>query len=158
MRPTLKPCPHCGGIAEIDALWTYRAVYDGQMRRGASIYCLSCDAQMMRCYADHPGEEREDVCAALVEAWNTRALEREAKAEQDRLAHVRDIPEGWKPIEIAPPDRQMVMLIARYPTGTDWTDIYNGWRNSDGDWTRWPHNFPPTHWMPLPSPPAPEAE
>ena len=63
-------------------------------------------------------------------------------------------PDGWQPIETAPTDRQMVMLIARYPTGTDWTDIHNGWRNSDGDWTRWTHNFPPTHWMPLPSPPA----
>ena len=81
MSARLKPCPHCGGIAEIDTLWTYRAIYDGQMRRGVIIYCLSCDAQMTRCYADHPGEEREDVCDALVKAWNTRALEREAKAE-----------------------------------------------------------------------------
>ncbi len=94
MSPTILPCPFCGGIAEIDTLSTYRAISDGHMAHSVSIYCLSCDAQMMRCYADHPGEEREDVCAALTEAWNTRALEREAKAEP--VAWRKRIPWGKK--------------------------------------------------------------
>ena len=106
MSARLKPCPHCGGIAEMDTLWTYRAIYDDQMRRGANIYCLSCDSQMMRCYADHPGEERENVCDTLVEAWNTRALEREAKAEPVAWAYVN--PDGeceqieWGPVHNDP--------------------------------------------------------
>lgn len=81
MSPTLKPCPHCGGIAEIDTLWAYLAISDRNLAYGVSIYCLSCDAQMTRCYVDYPGSEREYVCAALTEAWNTRVPEREMEAK-----------------------------------------------------------------------------
>ena len=72
-EPVLLPCPHCKGVAEMDTLWRYRSIRDGQEATGVSIYCLSCDANMMRCYPDYPGEEREDICNALAEVWNTRS-------------------------------------------------------------------------------------
>jgi hypothetical protein len=31
------------------------------------------------------------------------------------------------------------------------------WGDHSQEWVRWPHDFQPTHWMPLPAPPAPEA-
>jgi hypothetical protein len=64
-------------------------------------------------------------------------------------------PAGWRTIDSAPPYRVPVLLIGRYPTGTSWSDIYHGWRNAGGsNWERWPHDFRPSHWMPLPQPPA----
>jgi hypothetical protein len=65
----------------------------------------------------------------------------------------------WQPIETAPTDRR-TMFVARafgvkvssvsmYPYTTD---PYCVWRDGDG-FARWPHPFPPTHWMPLPEPP-----
>jgi hypothetical protein len=108
VRPTLKPCPHCGGIAEIETLQTYRAIYDGQMRHGVSIYCLSCDAQMMRCYVDYPSKEREDVCADLVEAWNTRACATVPMLTLSRsdleieLAHLRAEAARWREAQAKP--------------------------------------------------------
>lgn len=60
----------------------------------------------------------------------------------------------WQPIETAPPYGAQVLLIGKYPTGNGWSDVYHGWRNAGGsNWDRWPHNFKPTHWMPLPEPP-----
>lgn len=66
---------------------------------------------------------------------------------------------GWQPIETAPKDGTEVLLIGRYPSATStptFSDIYHGWRSLKGHWTRWPHPFDPTHWMPLPDPPAKE--
>lgn len=63
--------------------------------------------------------------------------------------------DGWRDIESAPPYGVQVLLIGKYPTGYGWSDIYHGWRNAGGsNWDRWPHNFRPTHWMPLPAPPT----
>lgn len=68
----------------------------------------------------------------------------------------------WLPIESAPKDgREMYVvrgfdikpnkkyLISRYTT-----DPYCVWPDGKGNWARWPHPFPPTHWMPLPPPPV----
>lgn len=62
----------------------------------------------------------------------------------------------WRDIASAPKDRrQPILLIARYPTGRDWTDIYHCWWD-DICWARWPHrDFGPTHWMPVVLPGAP---
>lgn len=30
------------------------------------------------------------------------------------------------------------------------SDPYCVWRDDDGGFARWPHHFPPTHWLPLP--------
>ena len=65
----------------------------------------------------------------------------------------------WQPIETAPKDRTMVVLIG-VTEGNGFTggrpyrsDPWCGWF-SDGEWQRWPHPWPPTHWMPLPAPPS----
>jgi hypothetical protein len=82
------------------------------------------------------------ACAEAITAWNTRAPSALPVS-------------GWRDIATAPPYRVPVLLIAPYPTKTGWTDIYYGWRNAGGsNWDRWPHDFRPTHWMPLPSPPS----
>jgi len=63
--------------------------------------------------------------------------------------------QGWREIESAPGFRVPVLLIGRYPTGNGWSDIYHGWRNAGGsNWDRWPHDFKPTHYQPLPAPPT----
>ena len=62
----------------------------------------------------------------------------------------------WLPIESAPKGSKAILLIGPYPTGSGWSDVYQGWREiGAGDrWARWPHDFKPSHWMPLPDPPS----
>jgi hypothetical protein len=68
----------------------------------------------------------------------------------------------WQPISTAPKtsrneqgELQYVLLIARYPGASGWSDIYQAWWGEGArDWIRWPHHFPPTHWMPAPAPPS----
>jgi hypothetical protein len=64
----------------------------------------------------------------------------------------------WQPMETAPKRRgemRTFLLIGRYPGDRGWSDIYAGWWDDhERKWMRWPHAFPPTHWMPAPSPPA----
>jgi len=62
----------------------------------------------------------------------------------------------WLPISTAPKVREpyrMFVVIAvdvRVGNGTRYTtDPYCVWPE-DGKFVRWPHPFPPTHWMPLP--------
>jgi hypothetical protein len=75
----------------------------------------------------------------------------------------------WRPIETAPKARdadgqlQQALLIGRYPSNGHCTDIVQGWwcdgfRGEEGYWERWRHAFPPSHWMPVPAPPAPGGE
>jgi hypothetical protein len=72
--------------------------------------------------------------------------------------------EPWQPIETAPKSQLDGMFVVRgfrVSTGlsaghTYTTDPYCVWRDDgDGSFARWPHQFAPTHWMPLP--PAPQA-
>lgn len=69
---------------------------------------------------------------------------------------------GWRPIAEAPKGRDAngkmhkALLIARYPaeftTMPTWSDIREcWWDDSTGAWGRWPHSFPPTHFMPSPA-------
>lgn len=66
----------------------------------------------------------------------------------------------WQPIETAPTDTKTMFVVRAFdikpfPEYTDLytTDPYCIWVE-DGEFVRWPHRFPPTHWMPLP--PKPE--
>jgi hypothetical protein len=64
---------------------------------------------------------------------------------------------GWQDIASAPKDGTEVLLRAHYPDMRGVSDVYLGWwaRNH---WTRWPHQFRPTHFMvvqPLPARPTP---
>jgi hypothetical protein len=67
----------------------------------------------------------------------------------------------WQPIETAPKDgRKMFVVIAvgtiPFPVSlsTYTSDPWCVWRKDGGGFARWPHDFPPTHWMPLPPPPS----
>lgn len=80
----------------------------------------------------------------------------------EAAACIREMVE-WRPIETAPSkERVSVLLIGRYPGGAGWSDVYHCWSQPPfrddwaTHWARWPHAFPPTHWLPLP--PAPGAE
>jgi hypothetical protein len=64
---------------------------------------------------------------------------------------------GWVPVSERLPDSKapvLMVAIQAGPRGNYTTDRYAGWRDEKG-WSRWPHSFHPTHWMPLP--PAPTA-
>lgn len=66
---------------------------------------------------------------------------------------------GWQPIETAPVGKQMFVVQAfeavLAQAGVTYTsDPCCTWRHTDGTFPRWPHEFPPTHWTPLPKPPT----
>lgn len=68
----------------------------------------------------------------------------------------------WQPIETAPKDSKEMFVVqafnvdtrlhlpSGYPRYT--TDPWCVWY-SRGEFVRWPHDFPPTHWARLPPPP-----
>lgn len=65
--------------------------------------------------------------------------------------------QGWRPIETAP-EGVLVDLWSSH-TNSRWTDCE--WKH--GEWWRYgngyePHEFDPTHWMPLPEPPIVDGE
>lgn len=70
--PTLKPCPFCGGEAEFDSRQSYRNISHGRIEHAAAVYCTSCSAAIVICYADHRGEPREVLQRAAVCRWNRR--------------------------------------------------------------------------------------
>lgn len=61
------------------------------------------------------------------------------------------VEQGWQPIETAPKDRSWIMT---YQPGHGRVRAINidYWAEEDGGW-----NGKPTHWRPLPAPPAGEA-
>lgn len=66
------------------------------------------------------------------------------------------VPVAWQPIETAPPPGTRTMFVVAAfgaRAGTYNSDAYAVWRYADGVFARWPHLFPPTHWMPLAVPP-----
>lgn len=57
----------------------------------------------------------------------------------------------WQPIKDAPKDsKRPILLISNAGPNGYITDPYAGWQNADGTWERWPHPFPPTHFMIIP--------
>lgn len=62
----------------------------------------------------------------------------------------------WRDIESAPIGREMFVVrgfsVEGVASGLYTTDPYCVWRDGD-TFARWPHQFPPTHWMPIPEPP-----
>lgn len=60
------------------------------------------------------------------------------------------VPDQWRRITDADRSeaRRTRLLIAQYPQSNGWSDVYSGWWDAkDQRWTRWPHDFPPTHCM-----------
>jgi hypothetical protein len=65
----------------------------------------------------------------------------------------------WQPIETAPKEtrKMFVAIAANVKIRKDYSytsDPYCVWKNSDGTFSRWPHEFSPTHWMPIPKSPS----
>jgi hypothetical protein len=62
----------------------------------------------------------------------------------------------WQPIETAPKNnpKMFVVIGIRVKFGNTVSgyisDPWCVWRRGDDGFSRWPHPFPPTHWMPLP--------
>lgn len=73
MSEELKPCPFCGGLAELDTSQAYRALSSGALGSRAAVYCARCGADMGFCYEDAPGTPREDIVNQVVDDWNRRA-------------------------------------------------------------------------------------
>lgn len=75
----------------------------------------------------------------------------------DEAQAVLPITDGWRPIEEAPKCKAMFVAIAidaKLPTGQKYTsDPWVVWTDGTG-FARWPHDFQPTHFMPLPCPRA----
>jgi hypothetical protein len=84
----LKPCPFCGGDAELDTRQGFVYLKSGQPRHGSrmTVYCRECGADIGICREDVP-----DVYPELVvEMWNRRTsstvprgvIETSAEAQQ----------------------------------------------------------------------------
>ncbi len=59
----------------------------------------------------------------------------------------------WRSIDTAPKNsgRQFLVIGVNVMGGTYTTDLHCVWTRN-GEFVRWPHKFPPTHWMPIPLP------
>jgi hypothetical protein len=55
---------------------------------------------------------------------------------------------GWRPIEEAPVGKTMFVVVSIRPDYT--TDPWCTWQPHPGEFARWPHPFPPTHFLLLP--------
>ena len=69
MNDELKPCPMCGGPAEMDTLRGYRRWSDGSVGNAIAVYCTECTLEISVCRDDVPDIEPEQVA----EMWNRRA-------------------------------------------------------------------------------------
>jgi hypothetical protein len=130
----LKPCPFCDALTAMleqvpdePELWRVR--------------CQECGLQTRRSV----GPE------VVVSLWNTRAEAADRLQHQDRL-------NGWQPIETAPSDETPVLLWHRlWKRGISqgfFDAERNWWRISDEAGNVIGVGIFPSHWMPLPEPPA----
>ena len=76
------------------------------------------------------------------------------------LRELAAVPAGWQPIETAPKNGRAMFVVQALDVCNSFTgnrpyttDPYCVWPDDEGDFARWPHPFPPTHWMPLPAAP-----
>lgn len=85
MSEELKPCPFCGGEAELDTSQAYRALSGGTLGSRAAVYCARCGADMGFCYEDAPGTPREDIVNQVVDDWNRRVPSPDMREDAERL-------------------------------------------------------------------------
>lgn len=125
----LLPCPFCGSIRIFQI--------DGSTFRWMKLQCADCEAS-----CGEIRREGDPSHPALTQAWNTRA-----SAE-------------WQPIETAPKMRTVILWAdTSYDGVSNWRMGSGHFHTGIGAWIwegeqvkeGWAH--PPTHWMPLPSPP-----
>ena len=79
---------------------------------------------------------------------------------RERLRELAAVPAGWQPIETAPKNGRAMFVVQALDVCNSFTgnrpyttDPYCVWPDDEGDFARWPHPFPPTHWTPLPAAP-----
>ena len=73
-----KPCPFCGGEAEMDTQRAYRPVNGGPSGNEVAIYCTGCPADVSFSYEDVPELTSERLVATVTDMWNARVT-----ADQD---------------------------------------------------------------------------
>ena len=74
MSDELKPCPFCGGEAEMDYYQPFRHYRTGEPLDQPAVYCRDCSAQI----AHYPGDlslSREETAEIVIAAWNTQPKE-----------------------------------------------------------------------------------
>lgn len=83
----LKPCPFCGGDAEMDPQMGF-ITFDSQKRVSTRcvIYCTKCNADMGICYEDVPDMTHDHAMQAVRDMWNTRALSDQAPQDSGLLS------------------------------------------------------------------------
>jgi len=69
MSYKLKPCPFCGGQAELDSQQSFREFVSGKISRSVAVYCTKCSAEISVCIPDVPDVQPEQ----LADMWNQRA-------------------------------------------------------------------------------------
>jgi hypothetical protein len=87
---TLKPCPFCGGDAELDRQRSFSNFENGRLERQVVIYCLGCDAEISVCHKDGNGAV-SDMAAEITARWNRRSANARLVAALERVAHVAEL-------------------------------------------------------------------
>ena len=88
---------------------------------------------------------QEQECVALCD-HALAALRREPAATEGA---------GWQPIETAPKDGRAIQLVSgNWQTTGSWHKAYQCWTTNGPVYSKYPADEQPTHWMPLPAPPA----
>ena len=126
----LKPCPFCGAIARLARL------YNG----GECAYCPNEDCAVQPELKGYLEPEE------AITAWNTRA---DVSAPDNN---------GWQPIETAPRDGTPILSCVEgdpEPVIAWWDKWEYGcyWKTLN-EYYAMDRGRIPTHWMPLPQPPA----
>lgn len=69
MIKLLKPCPFCGGDAELDTRKWFKSG-TGKIEEGIAVYCLQCPAEISIFMADVPDIDDETIASL----WNARVI------------------------------------------------------------------------------------
>ena len=77
----LKPCPFCGGQAELDSKQAFREFVSGKISDAVAVYCTKCSAEISVCVPDVPDIQPEQ----LVDMWNTQSPVEDLSALVQRL-------------------------------------------------------------------------
>lgn len=139
LREALAAGPTSGG-------WKFK--FPSTVMVGSRRLCQATAAESLPIGAD---VARAQVNAAYIAACTPDRISRIlAELEGARKE------QGWLPIEKAPTGKEMFVVrafnVCVESSGVKMytTDPYAVWRQEDGSFARWPHNFPPTHFCRLP--------